>query len=88
MPSASKDSSFDSDGEFEFTDSRQSKKQKHLSAIEPPAGIYPEMKRSYFFEGNKSPASKTVLSQDNMQRNAFSPEAKQIRSKIKDLELL
>ena len=92
FPSTSKDSLFDSDGEFEFTDSRQSQKQKHLSGVETPAGIYLELRRSSrdccFVEDYKTLASKTVPSKDNVKCNVFSPEAKEIRSKIKDLELL
>ena len=92
LPRTSQDSSFDSDSEFELTDTRRPEKQKHVSAAETPVGKHPKLKRvskdRCFVEDYISPTSKTVPSQGNMQQNVFSPEAKLIRSKIKDLELL
>ena len=92
LPNISKDSSFDSGGEFELTDTRQPEKQKHVPAAETLVGIYSKLKRGSrdccFVEDYISPTSKTVPSKDYLQRNVFSPQAKEISSKIKDLELL
>ena len=89
LPSTSRDNSFDFDEEFDFIDHNPSQKQKHLSTVETPTGTSP---LSELKQGSKDLSiigkhkSSKVPRHGNEQRDVFSCQTKEIRSKIKDLE--